>query len=100
MLRPVALWLLLLAPWNALAVETMRIAMGEARGEVRVSGRGLAFGQDSEETLFQPLASAQVTVRRRGARIEVNGAPIVGDAVRFRGGVESADAGVPPTDEP
>ena len=100
MLRPVALWLLLLAPWNALAVETMRIAMGEARGEVRVSGRGLAFGQDSEETAFQPLASAQVTVRRRGARLEVNGSPIVGDAVRFRAGVEEADAGVPPTDEP
>lgn len=100
MLRPVALCLLLLAPLNALAVETMRIAMGEARGEVRVSGRGLASGQDTEEATFQPLASEQVTVRRRGGRIEVNGAPIVGDAVRFRAGVEPRDAGLPFGDEP
>ncbi len=100
MLRPVALWLLLLAPLNALAVETMRIAMGEARGEVRVSGRGLAFGQDTEDATFQPLASAQVTVRRRGSRIEVNGASVVGDSVRFRAGVDAQDANTPPGDEP
>jgi stage II sporulation protein D len=100
MLRPVALLLLLLSPLSALAVETMRIAMGEVRGEVRVSGRALAFGQDTEDATFQPLASTQVTVRRRGARLELNGAPVIGDAVRFRAGVQDTDAGVPPGDEP
>lgn len=100
MLRPVALWLLLLAPLNALAVETMRIAMGDERGEVRVSGRGLAFGQDTEDSAFQPLSSTQVMVRRKGSRIEVNGAPVTGEAVRFRAGVDAQDAGQPPADEP
>ena len=53
---------------------------------MRVSGRGLAFGADTEEAAFLPLGQAQATVRRRGARLEVNGAPVVGDAVRFRAG--------------
>ncbi|XXF80575.1 SpoIID/LytB domain-containing protein [Myxococcaceae bacterium GXIMD 01537] len=100
MLRPVALFLLLLVPLDALAVETMRIAMGEARGEVRVSGRGLALGQDTEDAPFQPLSVSQVKVRRKGSRLEVNGAPVIGDAVRFRAGVQGVDAGVPPGDEP
>jgi stage II sporulation protein D len=94
MWRSVALLLLLLASSPAPAVETMRIAMSEARGEVRVSGQHLAFGADTEEATFAPLGKSQVTVRRRGRKLEVNGAP-VGDAVRFRAGGGADDASVP-----
>ncbi|MBU8896623.1 stage II sporulation protein SpoIID [Corallococcus sp. H22C18031201] len=99
MLRPVALVLLLLSPLPALAVETMRIAMEDADGEVRVSGRGLAMGGDAEDAQFVPLSSGQALIRRRGGRLEVNGAPVMGDAVRFRAGANAIDAGVP-GDEP
>ncbi|MDY7233207.1 SpoIID/LytB domain-containing protein [Hyalangium rubrum] len=99
MLRPVALLLIFLASSPALAVETMRIAMSEARTEVQVSGQGLAFGTDTEDATFHPLGARQVTVRRKGRKLEVNGAPVVGDAVRFRAGALSYDAGVP-GDEP
>jgi stage II sporulation protein D len=95
MLRPVALVLLLLAPLRASAVETMRIAMEDTGAEVRVSGRNLAFGTDAENASFVAVASGQATVRRRGSKLELNGAPVVGDAVRFRAGTDSTDAGVP-----
>src|SRR5690349_11441158 len=96
MLRPVALLLLLLAPLRALAVETMRIAMGDSQGEVRASGKGLSFGSDTEDARFTPLDQDSVTVRRKGSRLELNGAPVIGNAVRFRAGVDSGDdAGVP-----
>ncbi|HLL02290.1 MAG TPA: SpoIID/LytB domain-containing protein [Myxococcaceae bacterium] len=95
MWRPVALLLCLLVSSPSLAVETMRIAMSEARGEVRVSGQGLAFGADAEDATFHPLNSRQATVRRKGRKLELNGAPIVGDSVRFRAGAQVNDAGVP-----
>ncbi|WP_095982468.1 SpoIID/LytB domain-containing protein [Melittangium boletus] len=89
MLRPVAVMLLLLAPLHALAVETMRIAMGDAQGDVRVSGKGLSFGSDTEDARFSPLEQEAVVVRRRGSRLELNGAPVMGSAVRFRAGLDS-----------
>ncbi|WP_095988502.1 SpoIID/LytB domain-containing protein [Cystobacter fuscus] len=95
MWRPVALMLLVLVPLRAPAVETMRIAMGDAQGEVRVSGKGLSFGSDTEDASFTPLQQDGVVVRRRGSRLELNGAPVIGSAVRFRAGVESSDAGTP-----
>ncbi len=95
MWRPVALLLLLLAPLPAFAVETMRIAMGDSHGEVRVAGSALAFGPDTEDARFSPLAKDSVVVRRRGSRLELNGAPVIGNAVRFRAGQDSEDAGVP-----
>ncbi|MBM7115533.1 SpoIID/LytB domain-containing protein [Archangium primigenium] len=95
MLRPVALLLLLLAPLSASAVETMRIAMGDAQGEVRVSGQGLAFGSDTEDARFSALGQDAVVVKRRGAKLELNGAPVIGAAVRFRAGPDMEDAGVP-----
>ncbi len=96
MLRPVALLLLLLTPLLAWAVETLRIAIEDAGGEVRVSGRGLAFGPDTEDATFVPIASDQATIRRRGSKLEVNGAPVVGDSVRFRAGANATtDAGLP-----
>lgn len=87
--------LLLLAPLPAFAVETMRIAMEDTGGEVRVSGRGLAFGNDAEDARFVSVEGGQATVRRRGAKLEVNGAPVLGDAVRFRAGADATDAGMP-----
>jgi stage II sporulation protein D len=95
MLRPVALLLLLLAPLHALAVETMRIAMGDAPSEVRVSGQGLSFGADTEDARFSPLEQDSVVVRRRGSRLELHGAPVIGNAVRFRAGRDAEDAGMP-----
>lgn len=95
MLRPVALLLILLAAPPVLAVETMRIAMSDVRGAVQISGQGLALGMDAEEATFHPLGKNRVTVRRSGRRLEVNGAPIVGDAARFRAGWVNDDAGVP-----
>jgi stage II sporulation protein D len=95
MWRPVALLLLLLAPLPAFAVETMRIAMGDSHGEVRVTGSALSFGPDTEDARFSPLAKDSVVVRRRGARLELNGAPVIGNAVRFRAGQDSEDAGGP-----
>ncbi|MBF5045511.1 SpoIID/LytB domain-containing protein [Aggregicoccus sp. 17bor-14] len=96
MLRPVALLALLLASTPAAAVETMRISMGDVEGaEVRISGPGLRFGGDSEEGDFVRVGAAEARVRRRGGGgLEVNGAPILGDAVRFRAETESPDAGV------
>src|SRR5688500_5968662 len=91
MWRPVALLLLLLAPLPAFAVETMRIAMGDSHGEVRVAGSALSFGPDTEDARFSPLAKDSVVVRRRGARLELNGAPVIGNAVRFRAGQDSED---------
>jgi stage II sporulation protein D len=100
MLRPVALVLLLLAPLRAFAVETLRIAIEDAGGEVRVSGRGLALGTDTEDATFLRIASDQATIRRRGSKLEVNGSPVAGDSVRFRAGASAtSDAGVP-GDEP
>lgn len=95
MSRPVALLLLLLAPLRAPAVETMRIAMGDSQSEARVSGQGLSFGSDAEDAHFSPLARSSVVVRRRGSRLELNGSLVIGNAVRFRAGVDSEDAGLP-----
>jgi stage II sporulation protein D len=96
MLRPVALIAVLLAASPAQAVETMRIAMGESTGDsVRVSGPGLHFGADSEEAEFLPLPAGEARVRRRGAAgLEVNGAPVTGEAVRFRAQLLHAEGGV------
>ena len=95
MLRPVALILVLLAASPSFAVETMRIAMSEGRDEAQISGQGLALGMDTEEGSFHALGKSRAMVRRRGMKLEVNGAPIVGDAVRFRAGWVADDAGVP-----
>ncbi|MCP3145161.1 SpoIID/LytB domain-containing protein [Pyxidicoccus xibeiensis] len=100
MLRPVALVLLLLAPLRALAVETLRIAIEDAGGDVKVSGRGLAFGPDTEDAAFTPIPSGQAAIRRRGGKLEVNGAPVVGDSVRFRAGVQATDDSGVPGEEP
>ncbi|MFP2960237.1 SpoIID/LytB domain-containing protein [Myxococcus sp. 1LA] len=92
MLRPVALVLLLLLPSGALAVETLRIAIEDAGREVRVSGKGLASGPDSEEGTFVPVASGQALIRRKGGGIEVNGTLVEGDSVRFRAGMSETSA--------
>lgn len=93
MWRPVALLWLLLVPLPASAVETMRIAMGDAQGEVRVRGRGLTFGSDTEDASFSPLQRDDVVVRRRGGRLELDGAPLIGAAVRFRATQVPSDGG-------
>ncbi|NBD14055.1 MULTISPECIES: SpoIID/LytB domain-containing protein [Corallococcus] len=95
MLQRVALLLLLLVSSRASAVETMRIAMDDPGDEVRVSGRGLGFGPDAEDGAFVAITAGQAQVRRRNGRLEVNGAPVIGDAIRFRGGMEASDAGGP-----
>jgi stage II sporulation protein D len=84
--------LLIWLPHAALAAETMRIAMGEVGAEVLVSAKELSFGADLEEASFTALPDGRATVRRANGRLTVNGAPVVADAVRFRGSAQG-DAG-------
>ncbi len=86
---------LCLASLEAGAVETMRISMGTEQAEVRVTGEALSFGEDDEEAVFKPVPTGRVTVRLEKGRLTLNGAPVVGDAVRFRAGEWATDAGVP-----
>lgn len=86
-----ALCLLSLPAW---AVETMRISMGSAVTSVSVSARSLAFGADSEEGPFTALNRPAVTVSVADGKIELDGAPVVGNAIRFRDGAW-ADSGAP-----
>ncbi len=95
MLRAVATLVLVCLPTLAEGVETMRISMGDARGEVRLAGRALAFGADKEDAPFSALGRDAVVVREVGGRLELDGAPVVGLEVRFRAGEYSHDAGVP-----
>jgi stage II sporulation protein D len=90
MLRPVSLIALLCAA-PAFAVETMRIAMGEATGEVTVSASALAWGADAEEAVFTALPTGRVVVRMGKTGLELDGQP-VGDTLRIR--VENAPEGV------
>ncbi len=73
------------------AVETLRIAMDEVRGRVEVSALRLAMGPDVEDAQFHDVPGGSVVVRRVGERVEVNGALVVGGAVRFRSLPASAD---------
>ncbi|MFY1832211.1 SpoIID/LytB domain-containing protein [Myxococcus fulvus] len=101
MLRPVALLLLLLAAPRSLAVETLRIAIEDTGSEVRIRGQGLGFGADSEEATYVSIPSDVAIVRRKAGKLEVNGAPVLGDSVRFRAGLStSEDAGTIPGEQP
>ncbi|HEX4620525.1 MAG TPA: SpoIID/LytB domain-containing protein [Myxococcaceae bacterium] len=94
MLRAVALcaaaW-----PWAAGAVETMRIAVSDGAEQVQVSARLLSMGPDADEGAFRVIPNGRGTVRRAGRGLEVDGAPVVGEAVRFRAGAWALDAGMP-----
>ena len=87
--------MLLLWPLTGFAVETVRIHMGDADGEVQIAAPQLAFGLDSEDTRFTPSAGGRSSVRVVSGRLEVDGAPWASDAVRFRAGEDDRDAGVP-----
>src|SRR5206468_4312156 len=77
----------------ALAVETMRISMGAPVASARISGQGLSYGPDSEEGAFTRARGQALTVEARGGKLLLDGAPVVGEALRFRAG-EVGDAGV------
>lgn len=95
MLRPVApLLLCLLVSSSAHAVETMRIAMSEPGDSVEIRAEGLLFGQDAEDTLFRDVRTGRVVVTRVKGRLQIDGAPFIGEAVRFRAREPSVDAGV------
>lgn len=94
MLRAVALCCVLL-PQAALAVETMRIHMMDADAAVELTGVALAFGLDLEETSFSRVPAGRSVVREVKGRLEIDGAPWPQEAVRFRAGEASLDAGVP-----
>jgi len=87
------LCLLALPAW---AVETMRISMGPPTRSITVSARSLAYGPDSEEGPFVALKGASVRLRVAHGKLLLNGAPVVGDAIRFRVGSQ-ASAKVPGT---
>jgi stage II sporulation protein D len=85
MLRAGAAALVLLVPAVAFPVETMRIQMGDVAGEVIVSGAGLAFSVDREDAPLTAASGERSVVRAVDGRIEVDGAPWLEPAVRFRG---------------
>src|SRR6478735_11076270 len=82
MLRALLLTLVLM-PFAARAVETVRIDMGSQPEEVTLKAEGLAFGQDVEDGAFKPLDGSVVKVRRVGDRLLLGEAPVVGESVRF-----------------
>jgi stage II sporulation protein D len=84
-----------LAPIASLAVETMRIHMGDVREEVSLSAEELAFSLDEADAVFTALPRGRVTVRFNDGRIEIDGAPWPAAAIRFRAGEAARDAGVP-----
>jgi len=94
MLRAVAVALCLASP-AVPALETVRIGIASGEVAVRLSGEALSMGQDSEGAAFSRAGKAAVEVRNARGRLVVDGAPWLGDAVRFRAGPEDADAGVP-----
>lgn len=76
------LFLLLALPVRA--VETLRIAMEEVAGPVEVRAARLVVGPDEDEGPFREVPGGRAVVRRVGERVEVDGAPVPGGAVRFR----------------
>jgi len=76
-------------------VETMRIALAQGDAEVNLAAPVLGEGADAEEAPFRLLASGRARVNFVKGRLTVDGAAVVGDAVRFRAGAGAMDAGVP-----
>lgn len=74
----------LLSSTVAFAIETVRIDMGTSGSDVTVKSAALSFGQDVDEGAFTPIDRSFATVRRVADRLELNGAPFVGEAIRFR----------------
>ena len=92
MLRAALLALVVALP--AQAVETMRISMGPPVASAEIRGVQLAWGPDSETGQVTPARRSAVTVEARQGRLWLDGAPVVGKAIRFRAGDDAADAGV------
>ena len=86
-------WLLLLLAWPAGAAETMRVQMGVVVASAQVEGDSLASGEDAEDARFAPTPGRKLLVGRTQGQLTVNGQPVLGDAVRFRAGEASRDAG-------
>lgn len=95
MLRAVALALVLTVSLPARAVETMRIAMGPAEDSAELSASTLSVGEDLAEGPFSPVPGGRATIQIAHGKLELNGAPLLGDTVRFRPGTAELDAGVP-----
>lgn len=91
----IALSFLALFGLPARAAETMRVQMGALVPTAQVEGEALASGEDAEDARFAPAEGRTLLVGRRNGKLTVNGEPVLGDAVRFRAGELSRDAGVP-----
>jgi stage II sporulation protein D len=61
----------------------------------QVEGDALASGEDAEDAHFAPTESRKLLVASSQGKLTVNGEPVLGDAVRFRAGELSRDAGLP-----
>lgn len=81
--RGLCLGVLLLAV-PAAAAETMRIAMAAPAASVTIEGAQLAWGADSDDAEYVPLALRRVDVRLADGKLTVDGAPLPIAAVRFR----------------
>ncbi|MDQ3264892.1 MAG: SpoIID/LytB domain-containing protein [Myxococcota bacterium] len=95
MLRPVALTAAVLLALPAPAFETVRIAMGPVDDRVLIQGQGLAYGSDADDARLTAAPSGALVVRNVKGRLYLDGAPWLGESVRFRAGEDLRDAGVP-----
>lgn len=71
----------------------MRILMTEPDDSVEIRSERLAFGQDESEANFREVRNGRALVRRVKGRLEIDGAPFIGDAIRFRAVEPLLDAG-------
>jgi stage II sporulation protein D len=71
------------------AVETMRISMGPRARTATISAQSLAYGPDSEEGPFTLLPRGTVTVSVSHGKLSLDGAKVVGEAIRFRVGEQA-----------
>lgn len=65
--------------------------MGGATDRISVLGQDLAWGPDSDDARFTPCPGGRATVARTGRGLELNGALVGGDAIRFRAGAEETE---------
>ena len=73
----------------------MRVQMGPAVQTAQIEGEALATGEDAEDARFLGIGGGKLVVARTNGKLNVNGEPVIGDAIRIRAGLAGRDAGVP-----
>lgn len=85
-MRALALVTVLALP--ALAVETMRIAVGPESSRLTLSGDGLRVGADADDASYEPFSQSVVHFSLEHGQLVVEGQPSPAQALRFRSGAD------------